>query len=119
MGGEGALGLSTSSGSYDPAMNTWSPLNDVGAPAPRTGHTAVWTGSEMIIWGGESSSGLTDSGAMYQPVGDTWRPIPAGGTNPPAARQFHGAVWTGTSMIVWGGTNGAGAYYDTGGIYVP
>jgi len=24
----------------------------IGAPAARTGHTAVWTGSEMIVWGG-------------------------------------------------------------------
>jgi hypothetical protein len=28
------------------------PIATAGAPTPRSWHTAVWTGSEMIVWGG-------------------------------------------------------------------
>jgi hypothetical protein len=32
--------------------DTWTPTNLTGAPDARDSHTAVWTGSEMIVWGG-------------------------------------------------------------------
>jgi hypothetical protein len=32
--------------------DTWTPTNLTGAPDARGSHTAVWTGSEMIVWGG-------------------------------------------------------------------
>ena len=32
--------------------DTWTPTNLTGAPEARVSHTAVWTGSEMIVWGG-------------------------------------------------------------------
>jgi len=38
-------------------------------------------------------------------------------TGAPAARYQHGAVWTGSKMIVWGGF-GAASYESTGGIPV-
>jgi hypothetical protein len=41
-------------GRYDPATNSWSPTSTTGAPSPRRGHTAVWTGSVMIVWGGDT-----------------------------------------------------------------
>ena len=31
--------------------DTWTPTNLTGAPDARDSHTAVWTGSEMIVWG--------------------------------------------------------------------
>src|SRR4029079_11787887 len=31
---------------------TWTTMSTINAPAPRASHTAVWTGSEMIVWGG-------------------------------------------------------------------
>jgi hypothetical protein len=31
---------------------TWTTISTINAPAPRASHTAVWTGSEMIVWGG-------------------------------------------------------------------
>jgi len=34
------------------ADDTWMATSLVNAPSPRGAHTAVWTGSEMIIWGG-------------------------------------------------------------------
>jgi len=39
-------------GRYDPNMDTWRATSMIDAPNARWTHTAVWTGSEMIIWGG-------------------------------------------------------------------
>ncbi len=83
---------------YDPATDTWTATSLDGAPAARFGHTAVWTGTEMIIWGGNGSG---NSGARYDPSTDSWTPVSQ--INAPFPRSFHAAVWTGTEMIVWGG----------------
>ena len=40
-------------GRYNPSTDTWIATSTINAPDGRTGHTAVWTGSEMIVWGGD------------------------------------------------------------------
>lgn len=85
-------------------------------PSARTGHSAVWTGTEMIVWGGEASSVVTNTGGRYNPATDSWQGISQIGA--PTARQGHTAVWTGQEMIVWGG----GVYQgdmDSGARYDP
>jgi hypothetical protein len=80
---------------------------------PRYWHTAVWTGSEMIVFGGMSNVGTTYAdGSRYDPATDTWQLLPTAGS--PGARQSHVAVWTGTEMVVWGGRADA-----SGGRYNP
>src|SRR5437868_5772782 len=37
--------------------DTWTPTSLTGAPDARGSHTAVWTGSEMIVWGGYGCDG--------------------------------------------------------------
>src|SRR5437870_3030856 len=37
--------------------DTWTATSTTNAPTARSGHTAVWTGSEMIVWGGATSKG--------------------------------------------------------------
>ena len=32
--------------------DSWSATSTFGAPAPRRGHTAIWTGTEILVWGG-------------------------------------------------------------------
>jgi hypothetical protein len=49
--------------------DTWTPTSTTNAPTARGGHTAVWTGSEMIIWGGTSDS----TGGRYNPEACTRR----------------------------------------------
>ncbi len=71
------------------------------APAGRVGHTAVWTGSDMIIWGGGNDSGFLNTGGRYNPLANVWTAVPT--TDAPTARSAHTAVWTGTEMIIWGG----------------
>lgn len=96
----------------------WTPTSAASAPSPRQRHTAVWTGSRMIVWGGNVSGApsVTATGGVYDPVTDTWTPTSP--TNAPPARHSHRAVWTGSKMIVWGGF-GAASYENTGGIYDP
>lgn len=47
---------------------------------------------------------------------DAWEPTAAAGA--PSPRTRHVAVWAGTSMIVWGGSNG-GSYLGDGATYNP
>ena len=37
----------------DAGLETWTSTRLLGAPAPRMRHTAVWTGTTMIVWGGK------------------------------------------------------------------
>ena len=92
-------GLNTG-GKYNPSTGSWTATSTTNAPDGRYSHTAVWTGSEMIVWGG---SGL-NTGGRYNPSTDSWTATST--TNAPAGRDFHTAVWTGTEMIVWGGAVG-------------
>ena len=39
-------------GRYNPSTDSWTATSTTNAPAARYYHTAVWTGSEMIVWGG-------------------------------------------------------------------
>ncbi len=81
----------------------------------RSGHTAVWTGTEMIVWGGENTAGRLADGAAFNPRTDTWRTIaPA----PITGRSRHVAVWTGSEMLIWGGGDGARSLAD-GAAYNP
>jgi N-acetylneuraminic acid mutarotase len=108
---------------YDPGTDTWTAISDTGAPDTRANHTAVWTGSKMLIWGGVGGMVWNDGGA-YDPVTDTWTLIEGEYTFPsdplaPAARYDHTAVWTGLRMIVWGGFMEPSTYYDDGKVYNP
>ena len=40
-------------GRMHPMTNTWTATSTTNAPLRETCHTAVWTGSEMIVWGGD------------------------------------------------------------------
>ena len=79
-------------------------------------HTAVWTGTEMIVWGGDNGTNVLGTGARYSPATNTWTATTA--TGAPSAREFHTAVWTGTVMIIWGGYNGTSTLWD-GARYDP
>jgi hypothetical protein len=96
------------------AAEGWKPTSE-GPPSARYFHTAIWTGTEMIVWGGTNGSASLKTGGRYDPATNHWSPPVIKGA--PAARHSHTAVWTGTEMIVWGGY--AGAVTNTGGRYTP
>ena len=158
-------GTLNTGGRYNPAGNSWTAVTTTGAPAARYGHTAVWTGSEMIVWGGDSDGDFEhgralqsggeqldggdhhrrarrahrahggvdrqrddrlgrirrrratlNDGGRYDPAADSWTAVST--TGAPAARYDHTAVWTGSEMIVWGGSEPA-ASLNNGGRYNP
>ena len=85
-------------------------------PLARAIHTAVWTGSEMIVWGGYDGSSYWNTGGRYNPRTDSWTATST--TDAPAGRSIHTAVWSGSEMIVWGGIDG-NDNLRTGGRYDP
>lgn len=99
---------------------TWLPISTDGAPIARSGHVAVWTGSEMIVAGGwtwDTTLGryaLTDQFGRYNPSTDTW--IVDTGAMATAGQT---AVWTGSGMLVWGGigVNAGGSRYVPGATW--
>jgi N-acetylneuraminic acid mutarotase len=93
----------------------WSATSTTDAPNDRENHTAIWTGSEMIVWGGATNSGYSNTGGRYNPGANSWTVV--SGTNAPSGRSDHTAVWTGSEMIVWGGYDGSNL--NSGGRYNP
>jgi hypothetical protein len=118
----------------DPAGDTWRVGEPIPGP-PRREFAWVWTGQRLLVWGGvHTSTGYYDERALpaeeaseawwdagqqhwvvgraewladgwaYDPDADTWAPISPAPV-PGASRSY--AAWTGTEMIVWGGTTGA------------
>src|SRR5262249_40871884 len=83
MGGWGGQGscnplvVLASGGRYDPVANAWTPTPSLNAPSARQSHSAVWTGSLMVVWGGESPlDELTFwDGGRFDPISGTWTPI--------------------------------------------
>ncbi len=101
-------------GRYNPATDSWTATSTTGAPIRRSNSTAVWTGSEMIVWGGYTfpENENTATGGRYNPMTDTWIVTSVSGA--PSRRGNHVTVWTGREMIVWSGSEDT-----TGGRYNP
>lgn len=90
---------------YDPVAASWRGI----APAPSgvlgaVGAGAAWTGSTAVFWAGNSPDGPT-AGGVYDPTTDTWQRMPDGPLGP---REGYVSVWTGTELLIVGGTSGDG-----------
>jgi N-acetylneuraminic acid mutarotase len=104
---------------YNLGGNSWRAI--ALPPAAITGrhlHSAVWSGTKMLVWGGYDTTYKAD-GAVYDPTGDSWVMMTA---SPLPARQNHGAVWSTTTneMLVWGGYGSCtSTYCNDGAAYDP
>jgi hypothetical protein len=117
-GGANRNGDLNTGGRYNPALDTWTATTTTNAPTARGSQSTVWTGSEIIIWGGFHFDGELNTGGRYNPITDSWTPTST--TNAPVARDHHSAVWTGSEMIIWGGTGCmSNCNFNTGGRYDP
>jgi N-acetylneuraminic acid mutarotase len=107
---------------YNPQTDTWTVVPTNGAPSARYVLPAVWTGTEMIVWGGVSytpgyvSYTYFGNGARFNPTTNGWASVQT--TGAPVGRSAHTAVWTGRDMIIWcgyssGGALGSGAIYNS------
>ncbi len=95
---------------YDPVADRWRPLSAAQGLARRLGHSAVWTGNEMVVWGGVDREFHRDGGA-YQPASDRWRLLSPAPLDSPSR---YSAVWTGGAMLLWGG-----GFRPMGAVYRP
>lgn len=103
--------------------NAWTSMTTVNAPTARSGHSSVWDGTGLIIWGGENKSQTTETyhdGARFQPstTGGAWYHM---ATSDLKSRAFHSAICicTGVNnkMIIWGGKGDA--VYGDGAVFTP
>jgi len=97
-------------------QGTWKPIS-AGTPTARWLHTAVWSGTEVIVWGGINASGLLQSGSGYNPDTEKWHWLPINGA--PDTRADHGAIWATDRLIIWGGFSTDDAPLKNGGTYFP
>ncbi len=98
------------SGCDDLPLGGWCQPSTVGAPAPRSGATAVVAGDEVLVFGGWDGFAHLDDGGAYDAVADSWRALPA----LPAGfgRVGHSATYSEGELIVFGGFNGLAALGD-------
>jgi hypothetical protein len=116
--GDDGVGINATYLVYDDVTRQFANVNIPGAQQLGANHSAVWTGDRLVLFGGRiPSSGIVQDDAFV--VDPTFLTFTAAATaGRPAARDRHGAVWTGLHMIVWGGRSGTAALAD-GARYDP
>ena len=96
---------------YDPANDSWTPIAI--SSFARTGHLAYWTGNRMLLWGGSVSnqnwpySNPTTNEILFDPNNYTWT-----GVNLPNSVKSGAAAWTGSELLIWGGSDVGGGFYN-------
>jgi hypothetical protein len=118
-GGNDGVAAASNGALYAAATGAWSEVPAAGAPSARCLAAAVATGPGVVVWGG-GACGSPDGaafpgGARFDRATGTWSPISA--VDAPAPRLAPVAAWTGSEVLVWGGTDGGaavagGALYD-------
>jgi len=89
---------------YNPRTDAWRMLPTPPKTENYCRRSAVWTGSEMLVWGCEVTA--------FDPKANRWRRLPDAPTR-------HGiAAWTGRELIGWGG-GCCGDVSDDGSAYNP
>jgi N-acetylneuraminic acid mutarotase len=114
-GGKGAAALDTGA-LFNPEASSWTAIPigvQTNGPSARYGHTAVWTGTHVLVFGGYGGATALQSGGYYSPPNHSgsqnWSIFI---TSPADPRLNHSAVWTGREMYVYGGQDTvAGATY--------
>jgi hypothetical protein len=73
-----------------------------GPLSARDQETALWTGSDLLVWGGQTTSGshMLRDGALFDPRSGKWTVIPPSPLTPRAGTS---SVWTGHLALLWGG----------------
>ena len=88
------------SGSYNPATNTWRKIARPGVSLG--GAVTGWTGRQFLAWGGTCCEDTSRDGMAYNPAANTWRKLPAAPLQPRASAS---GAWTGKELVVAGGSD--------------
>ena len=96
--------------------------NSIVPTGARIRSSAVWSGTEMLIWGGfgpgyVAGGPLPNTGGRYNPTTQIWSSMTT--KNAPSGRFVHSTIWTGNEMIVWGGSGEGYSFLNDGGKYNP
>ena len=70
----------------------------------------------MIIWGGTAPNYNNKAGGRYDPGTDSWTRTSMEGL-PDSGRSGHTAVWTGSGMLIFGGTDSQRTFQDSTYFY--
>ena len=84
-GDDSVLNWVSTGSMYDIDSDTWTPINDVGAPTGRTGHILIPAGDKLIVWGGwrvkdcNTTTGPDDGATLIRrrTLGKRFRPSPS------------------------------------------
>jgi hypothetical protein len=104
---------------FDPGTNRWRRLPRM--ETGRVGAAAVWTGKRLLVWGGETQSpgaaapNVPAHGLAFDPTASRWSALPPA---PVLGRAGPFAVWTGRSLILWGGGDTYPRFAD-GALFTP
>lgn len=86
---------------YNPTTDSWRSFPRTPERLGRT-NAIVWTGSEIVVWpvfpDGDPLRRV-EKGMAFDPTAGTWRVLP----DPPAWPSWLDMVFTGDSLIIWGG----------------
>lgn len=107
---------------YNVSTDTWTPINNSGAPAARNNYLAVAVGSQMVAVAGNCASGTCGDGGRFDPAANAWHGMSMPVRNgPPPARTKPSFAGDATELFLWGGSSAAdqnivlgdGAMYDS------
>ena len=86
---------------FDPAAGRWRAVP--AAPAAAYSAAAVWTGSEVLVYGGLGADGREVPPMAFDPAAGSWRRLPAPPIRLRANTYGAQVAWTGDELFVWGG----------------
>jgi hypothetical protein len=115
-------GSSSAGARYNPVTNTWTAMSS-SVMSGRIYPHCCWTGTHVLIYGGNANGPGDGGGALYHPATDSWTSINttgeawSGGLRTNASSNA--TIWTGTEMIVWGGSDGLDNSLNNGARYNP
>ena len=67
-------------------------MSTVNAPSARWNHKALWTGSEMIVWGGTDQTNYLRTGGRYNPSDGHVDPNASPERDDPGPHQFRSSL---------------------------
>jgi hypothetical protein len=96
---------------FNPTNNTYLCIETPTGNLFNASCSATWTGNLVVFYGGyitvSGNKISVDGGVTYNPTSNIWDDIPAGG---PRVHN-HNAIWTGTEILITGGTRDNGTEY--------
>lgn len=105
FGGGAYEGTVGGGAAYRPDTDRWRLLPD--GPQGESGTAHAWIGDRFLAWGGGSGYAefkFSAAGGMFDPETNDWDPIAKA---PIAGRHAPAFAWSGTELLVWGGSGEA------------